>query len=339
MYRESRSTTRASRASHATKRNGKPRTARAGRLVRPEEKTKIWFNGRLVNWWDATVHVMSHVIHYGSSVFEGFRCYNTLRGPAIFRLKDHIDRLFDSAKIYRIDMPYSREKIIEACLEIVRENRLKECYLRPVVFRGYGTLGVDPRDNPTVVAIGALMWGKYLGPEAIEQGVDVRIASWTRMAPNTFPAMAKSGANYMPSQLVRLEARTDGYAEGIMLDAQGYVSEGSGENVFAVYRGKIYTPAFSASILPGITRDSVITIAKDFGYEVIETQVPREMLYIADEVFLTGSAAEITPVRSIDKISVGQGRRGPVTARLQKQFFEIIEGRTDDVYGWLTMVK
>jgi branched-chain amino acid aminotransferase len=339
MYRESRSTSRASRVSNVTKRNGKPRTARAGRPARPEEKTKIWFNGRLVNWWDATVHVMSHVIHYGSSVFEGFRCYHTLRGPAIFRLKDHIDRLFDSAKIYRIDMPFSRDEVMNACLEVVRENGLKECYLRPVVFRGYGTLGVDPRDNPTVVAIGALRWGKYLGPEAIEQGVDVRISSWTRMAPNTFPAMAKSGANYMPSQLVRLEARTDGYIEGIMLDANGYVSEGSGENVFAIYRGKIYTPPFSASILPGITRDSVITIAKDFGYEIIETQVPREMLYVADEVFLTGSAAEITPVRSIDRISIGEGRRGPLTARLQKQFFEIIEGRTDDVYGWLTFVK
>lgn len=328
-----------SKNSLKAKSNGKAKTSGAVRESKPEEKTKIWFNGKLVNWWDATVHVMSHVIHYGSSVFEGFRCYKSKRGPAIFRLKDHIDRLFDSTKIYRIDVPFSREEIMEACIAVVRENGLKECYLRPVIFRGYGTLGVDPRDNPTMVAIGALMWGKYLGAEALEHGVDVRVASWARMRGNTFPSMAKSGANYMPSQLVRLEARFDGYTEGIMLDTNGYVSEGSGENVFAVYRGKIYTPSFASSILPGITRDSVITIAKDFGYEIIETQMPREMLYVADEVFLTGSAAEITPVRSIDKILVGSGGRGPITERLQKQFFEIIEGQADDIYGWLTMVK
>jgi len=343
MYRGARSASIPARArvknTVTTKSNGKAKTSRAARESRPEEKTKIWFNGKLVNWWDATVHVMSHVIHYGSSVFEGFRCYHSKRGPAIFRLKDHIDRLFDSAKIYRIEMPYSREEIIEACITVVRENGLKECYLRPVVFRGYGTLGVDPRDTPTTVAIAALMWGKYLGADALERGVDVRIASWTRMRANTFPSMAKSGANYMPSQLVRLEARYDGYTEGIMLDSNGYVSEGSGENVFAVYRGKIYTPPFAASILPGITRDSVITIAKDFGFEIIETQVPREMLYVADEVFLTGSAAEITPVRSIDKILIGAGTRGPVTERLQKQFFEIVESQIDDVYGWLTLVE
>jgi branched-chain amino acid aminotransferase len=323
----------------AKRSNGKTKIMSVRHESRPEEKTKIWFNGKLVNWSDATVHVMSHVIHYGSSVFEGFRCYHSKRGPAIFRLKDHIDRLFDSAKIYRIEMPFGRDEIIEACISVVRENGLKECYLRPVVFRGYGTLGVDPRDNPTMVAIGALMWGKYLGAEALERGVDVRIASWTRMRANTFPAMAKSGANYMPAQLVRLEARYEGYTEGIMLDSNGYVSEGSGENVFAVYRGKIYTPPFAASILPGITRDSIITIAKDFGYDVVEGQMPREMLYVADEVFLTGSAAEITPVRSIDKIIIGAGARGPMTERLQKQFFEIIGGQTDDVYGWLTMVK
>ena len=337
MYRESRSTSRAttSRHSHAAKRRGKAVKSTS----RPEEKNKIWFNGRLVDWGQATVHVMSHVIHYGSSVFEGFRCYRTIHGPAIFRLRDHIRRLFDSTKIYRMDMPYGPAEIEEACIAVVRENGLQECYLRPVVYRGYGTLGVDPRDNPTEVAVGALMWGKYLGADAIEQGVDVRVASWTRMRPNTFPAMAKSGANYMPSQLVRLEARFDGYKEGIMLDSNGYVSEGSGENVFLVYRGKLYTPPFSASVLPGITRDSVMTMAKDFGYEIVETQIPREMLYVADEVFFTGSAAEITPIRSIDKIKVGEGVRGPITGRLQKQFFEILEGKADDVYGWLTFVK
>ncbi len=343
MYRGARSASIPARArsknSLKAKSNGKVKTSGAVRESKPEEKTKIWFNGKLVNWWDATVHVMSHVIHYGSSVFEGFRCYNSKRGPAIFRLKDHIDRLFDSAKIYRIHVPFSRDEIIDACIEVVRENDLKECYLRPVIFRGYGTLGVDPHDTPTTVAIAALMWGKYLGAEALERGVDVRIASWARMRANTFPSMAKSGANYMPSQLVRLEARFEGYTEGIMLDTNGYVSEGSGENVFAVYRGKIYTPPFASSVLPGITRDSVIKIAKDFGYEIVEGQMPREMLYIAEEVFLTGSAAEITPVRSIDKIQIGSGTRGPVTERLQKQFFEIIEGETDDVYGWLTMVR
>lgn len=333
MYRGSRSAGRNLRVAQKVK-------AKSLKAVsRPDEKNKIWFNGRLVNWWEATVHVMSHVVHYGSSVFEGFRCYHTRRGPAIFRLKDHIDRLFDSAKIYRIAMPFTKADITDACMAVVRENGLKQCYLRPVVFRGYGTLGVDPRDNPTMVAIAALSWGNYLGADAIEQGVDVRVASWARMRPNTFPAMAKTAANYMPAQLVRLEARYDGYSEGIMLDANGYVSEGSGENIFLVYRGKLYTPPFSASILPGITRDSLLTIAKDFGYEIVEAPIPREMLYVADEVFLTGSAAEITPVRSVDKILIGRGTRGPVTKRLQKQFFEIVEGQTDDVYGWLTPVE
>jgi branched-chain amino acid aminotransferase len=304
-----------------------------------DEKTKIWFNGKMVRWHEATVHVMSHVIHYGSSVFEGFRCYNTLAGPAIFRLKDHIDRLFDSAKIYRIDMPFTRAEMMQACIAVVRLNKLKECYLRPVAFRGYHSLGVDPRLCPTQVAIAALMWGKYLGPDALKNGVDVRVASWNRMRPNTFPSMAKAASNYMPSQLVKLEARADHYVEGIMLDAQGYVSEGSGENIFLVYRGKIYTPPFSSSILPGITRDCVIALAKDFGYEAIETLVPREMLYVADEVFFTGSAAEITPIRSIDRIAIGNGKRGPVTERLQEKFFALIEGRDEDSYGWLTFVR
>jgi branched-chain amino acid aminotransferase len=293
----------------------------------------------MVRWQEATVHVMSHVIHYGSSVFEGFRCYNTLNGPAIFRLKDHIARLFDSAKIYRIDMPFTKAEIMQACIDVVRLNRLKECYLRPVVFRGYHSLGVDPRICPTMVAIGALMWGKYLGPNSLKAGVDVRVASWTRMRPNTFPAMAKSAANYMPAQLVKLEARDDGYVEGIMLDSHGYVSEGSGENIFVIYRGKLYTPPLTASILPGITRDCVITLARDFGYEVIEAHVPREMLYVADEVFFTGSATEIAPIRSIDRITIGNGACGPITARLQDKFFAIIEGRDDDVYGWLMPVK
>lgn len=332
--------------------NGKP--AHIGRLhkeknakpVKPalpatgfDVKTKIWFNGKMVRWHEATIHVMSHVVHYGSSVFEGFRCYETLQGPALFRLKDHIDRLFDSAKIYRIDMPFTKAEIMQACIEVVRLNKLKACYLRPVAFRGYHSLGVDPRLCPTQVAIAALMWGKYLGPEALKNGVDVRVASWNRMRPNTFPAMAKAAANYMPSQLVKLEAKMDQYVEGIMLDANGYVSEGSGENIFLVYRGKIYTPPFSSSILPGITRDCVIEMAKDFGYEVVEAPVPREMLYVADEVFFTGSAAEITPIRSIDRIMIGNGKCGPLTERLQEKFFAIIAGREEDVYDWLTFVR
>lgn len=303
-----------------------------------DETTKIWFNGKMVRWEEATIHVMSHVIHYGSSVFEGFRCYKTPKGPAIFRLQDHIDRLFDSAKIYRIAIPFTKTKIMQACIDVVKLNKLQECYLRPVVFRGYSSLGVDPKDCPTIVAIGALMWGKYLGPEALQNGVDVRVASWTRARPNTFPGMAKAAANYMPAQLVKLEARIDNYVEGIMLDAHGYVSEGSGENIFAVYHGKIYTPPLTASILPGITRDCAMTLARDFGYDIIETNVPREMLYVADEVFFTGSAAEITPIRSIDRIPIGNGACGPITARLQKQFFAIIEGKTKDKYGWLTLV-
>jgi len=303
------------------------------------EKAKIWFNGRLVDWMEAKVHVMAHVLHYGSSVFEGLRCYDTPKGSRVFRLKDHIRRLFDSAKIYRMNIPYSQEEIFNACLEVIRANKMKAAYLRPIVFRGYGrTLGVDPRDCPIEVAIAALDWGRYLGEDAINAGVDVRVSSWARMAPNTLPAMAKAGCNYMNSQLIKLEARADGYVEGIALDPLGYVSEGSGENIFLVRDGKLYTPPIYASILVGITRDSVIKIAKDLGYEVIEQPIPREMLYIADEVFFTGSAAEVTPIRSIDRIPVGEGKRGPITAKIQKRLFAIINGEVEDKYGWLTPV-
>jgi branched-chain amino acid aminotransferase len=319
-------------------RQPKPKTANAV-STGFDEKTKIWFNGKMVRWQDATVHVMSHVIHYGSSVFEGFRCYNTQKGPAIFRLRDHINRLYDSAKIYRIDVPFTKAEIMQACIDVVKLNRLQACYLRPVVFRGYHSLGVDPRLCPTMVAIAALMWEKYLGPEALKSGVDVRVSSWNRMRPNTFPAMAKAGANYMPSQLVKLEAKADHYVEGIMLDAHGYVSEGSGENIFLLYRGKLYTPPLTASILPGITRDCTITMARELGYEVIEAPVPREMLYVSDEVFFTGSAAEITPIRSIDRIPIGNGKCGPITERLQTKFFAIVEGHDDDTHSWLTYVR
>ena len=303
------------------------------------ENGKIWFNGKMVDWWEAKIHVMSHVLHYGSSVFEGFRCYKTVHGPAIFRLQDHIKRLFNSAKIYRMKIPFSPEVLEQACLDIVKINNLEEAYIRPIVYRGYGSLGVDPGKTPIEVAIAALTWGKYLGEEALATGVDVRISSWNRMRPNTFPAISKCGANYMNSQLVKLEAKADGYIEGICLDVHGYVSEGSGENIFLVQNDKLYTPPLSASILPGITRDSVMVLAKELGYEVIETNIPREMLYIADEVFFTGSAAEISPIRSIDRIIIGEGKRGPITERLQKHFFGILAGEIEDKFGWLTFVK
>lgn len=303
------------------------------------EKAKIWFNGRLIDWMDAKIHVMAHVLHYGSSVFEGLRCYNTIHGPMVFRLKDHVRRLFDSAKIYRMRIPYTKEEIFAACLEVIRANNMKSAYLRPIVFRGYGkTLGVDPKDCPIEVAIAALDWGKYLGDEAINVGVDVRVSSWFRMAPNTSPALAKAGCNYMNSQLIRLEANADGYVEGIALNSFGYVSEGSGENIFLIRDGKIYTPPLAASILAGITRDSVIKIAQDMGFEVIEQSIPREMLYIADEVFFTGSAAEVSPIKSIDRIAIGDGKRGPITEKIQQRFFKILSGEADDKYGWLTPV-
>ncbi|TDI86854.1 MAG: branched-chain amino acid transaminase [Caldithrix sp.] len=303
------------------------------------EDGKLWFNGKMVEWHDAKIHVMSHVLHYGSSVFEGFRCYKTVNGPALFRLKDHIRRLFDSAKIYRISVPFSKDIIEQACLDVVKVNNLQEAYMRPIVFRGYGTLGVDPRDTPTEVAVAALAWGKYLGDEAINVGVDVRVSSWNRARPNTLPAMSKCGANYMNSQLINLEAKADGYIEGIGLDANGHVSEGSGENIFIIRDNRIYTPPLASSILPGITRDCVIKLAEDFGYKVEETVIPRELLYIADEVFFTGSAAEVSPIKSIDRIPIGEGRRGPITEKIQKQFFGILTGEFEDKYGWLTPVN
>ncbi len=304
-----------------------------------DEKGKIWMNGKFIAWQDATLHVMSHVVHYGSSVFEGMRCYETPEGPSIFRLYDHIRRLFDSAKIYRMPIPYSLEEIIDACKQVIRVNELRSAYVRPIAYRGYHSLGVDPSKCPVDVAIGALNWGRYLGEEAINQGVDVCVSSWNRLAPNTMPAMAKAGSNYMSSQLIKQEAQQGGYIEGIGLDAQGYVSEGSGENIFVVRDKKIYTPPLGASILPGITRDSILCIARDFEIPVIETSIPREMLYIADEVFFTGTAAEVTPIRSIDKIQVGAGKRGPITEKIQTRFFDILNGKDKDSYGWHDIIK
>jgi branched-chain amino acid aminotransferase len=303
------------------------------------EDGKMWFNGKMVHWQDAKIHVMSHVLHYGSSVFEGFRCYPTPAGPAMFRLREHIRRLYDSAKIYRMPIPYKQETLAQACIDVVKENKLQDAYLRPIAFRGYGTLGVDPSASPVEVAVAAWRWGKYLGDEAINIGVDVRVSSWNRPRANTFPAMAKCGANYMNSQLINLEAKLDGYVEGIGLDAGGFVSEGSGENIFVVRDGKLYTPPLAGSILPGITRASVITLAREMGYEVIETMIPREMLYIADEVFFTGSAAEVSPIKSIDRIAIGEGKRGPITEKIQSRFFGLLSGEFDDKYQWLTPVR
>lgn len=303
-----------------------------------EEVKKIWMNGRLVDFADAKIHVLTHAIHYGSGLFEGIRCYETKSGPAIFRLGDHTRRIFDSCKIYRMEIPYSFDEINRACIDVIQANDFDDCYLRPLVYRGFHSLGVFPGACPVDVVVAAWRWGKYLGPEALEQGVDVRVSSWNRMAPNTFPALAKATGNYMNSILIRQEAAMDGYSEGIALDVNGYVSEGSGENIFVIRDGKIFTPPLGASILGGITRNSCIRIARDFGYEVIETAVPREMLYIADEVFFTGTAAEVTPIRSIDRISVGNGRRGPITERIQKEFFDYIAGEIPDRYDWLTSV-
>jgi len=302
------------------------------------QSEKIWFNGKFVNWKDAKIHVLSHVVHYGSSVFEGIRCYSTKKGSAVFRLQEHMRRLFDSAKIYRMEISYTQEELCAAVLETIRVNGLQACYIRPVVFRGYGALGVIPFDCPVETAIAVWEWGQYLGPEALEKGVAVCTSSWNRMAPNTFPFLAKAGGNYLNSQLVKMEAQLDGYDEGIVLSTDGLVSEGSGENLFVVKNGTIYTPASHFSILPGITRHTAITLARDSGLRVESRAIPREFLYIADEVFFTGTAAEITPIRSIDKIQIGSGRRGPITQQLQETFFKAINAEVEDRHGWLTFV-
>ncbi len=300
---------------------------------------KIWHNGRFIPWDEARIHVMSHVVNYGSAVFEGVRCYAMPAGPAIFRLKEHVERLFNSAKIYRMDVGYSPEQLADAMRELVRVNRLEACYLRPIVLRGYGELGVNPGNWPVEVYLAWWEWGQYLGKEALEQGTDVCISSWNRMAPNTLPAMAKAAANYMNSQLVRMEANSNGYAEGIALDVNGLISEGSGENVFVVRDGTMHTPPLASAILPGVTRDTVLRLARDLGIPVVEQALPREALYIADEVIFSGTAAEITPVRSVDKIPIGSGSRGPITRALQEEFFAIIEGRKPDRHGWLSPIN
>jgi branched-chain amino acid aminotransferase len=296
----------------------------------------IWHNGRFVPWEKATTHVLAHAIHYGSSLFEGLRAYETPRGPAVFRLGAHIKRLYESAKIYQIPIPFKPEEIHQACLDVVSVNGLKSAYIRPVVFRGPGSFGLaNGGGTPVEVAVAAIQWGAYLGESSIRDGVDVCVSSWTRLAPNTLPVMAKAGGHYLASQLVATEAARHGYVEGISLDASGGLSEGSSENIFVVRDGVILTTPLAASVLQGITRDTVMTLANHLGYTVREQNMPREMLYVADEVFLTGTAAEITPVRSVDRIPVGAGKRGPITQALQETFFGLFTGATRDRWSWL----
>lgn len=294
-------------------------------------------NGKLVKWDDANIHILSHVIHYGSSWFEGIRCYKTKRGPAIFRLDAHLKRLYDSTKIYRAPIAYTLDQFEQAIKDTIRANKMEACYIRPIVYRGYGDIGVNPLGCPVDVTIAVWEWGAYLGAAALENGIDVTVASWQRPAPNTIPAMAKAGGNYLGSQLIKMDAIVNGFSEGIALDTSGNISEGSGENIFLVKDKTVYTPPVVAALLPGITRSSVMTLARDAGYEVVEANIPREMLFTADEIFFTGTAAEITPIRSVDKNIVGEGKPGPVTRDLQKLFFDVVEN-ANDPHNWLNFV-
>jgi len=299
---------------------------------------KIWMNGSLVDWADAKIHIASHVVHYGSGVFEGARCYDTVKGPACFRLDEHMRRLMDSARIYRMDVPFDQRTLTDAVIDLIKINKFRACYIRPLIYRGYDTLGVHPADCPVDVAILLWEWPAYFTKEAIEEGIDVKISTWARNAPNTTPAMAKSVANYANAQLIKMEAVVDGYTEAIALDTYGNLSEGSGQNLFVVRDGIIRTPPIGNSVLSGITRDCVITLAKDLGFEVREQTLPRETLYVADEVFFVGTAVEVTPIRSVDRITVGRGRRGLVTEALQQRFFQIVRGDAPDTHGWLQFV-
>ncbi|MCB1023300.1 MAG: branched-chain amino acid transaminase [Acidobacteria bacterium] len=307
--------------------------------------SKVWHNGKLIDWDDARVHVMTHAIHYGSSVFEGIRCYKGENGSAVFRLTEHMQRLLNSAKIYRMDVETTRDEFCKGTVDLIRESGLEECYIRPIIFRGLDeanpAFGVNPFPNPLESYIAVWEWGKYLGEEALENGIDVCVSSWTRITSNSMPAMAKAGANYMNSQLIKMEAILAGYSEGIALDDRGYVSEGSGENLFVVNNGKLITPPLGSSILPGITRDSVIEIAKELGIEVVEATVQRAALYLADELFFSGTAAEITPIRSVDKITVGPGKRGEITKTIQEEYFKVIRGErpAPNNAQWLTPIN
>ena len=324
--------------------NSSPRCDR-GALTSEEPMAKltatdwIWRDGEFVRWADATVHVLNHSLQFGSSAFEGIRCYSTPRGPAIFRLEDHLQRLLDSCRIYRMEVKYSLDELVAACCELVDRNGVDACYLRPMVIRGYGASGMVPFDSPVEVYLPCWPWGAYLGEGALENGVDACVSTWHRVAPNTIPAMAKMAGNYLGSQLIKMEALRNGFAEAIALSPDGMVSEGSGQNVFVVHKGTLYTPTLNGTLLHGITRNAILTIARDLGIPVREQPVPREMLYGADEIFLTGTASEVTPVRSIDRISLGNGKRGPITTQIQQRFLDVVRGVTDDTYGWLTYVR
>jgi branched-chain amino acid aminotransferase len=296
----------------------------------------IWHNGTLIPWEKAQIHVLSHVVHYGSSVFEGIRCYSQPQASAIFRLPEHMQRLLDSAKIYRMGLPYSLDQLCTAVVDLVEANDVAPCYIRPIALRGYGEIGVNPKGSPIDVYIANFPWGKYVPGD---EGADVCISSWNRAAPNTLPSLAKAGGGYLNSQLIRMEAEANGYVEGIALDVNGYLSEGSGENLFVVRNGVIYTTPLTNSVLSGITRDSVLTLARNLGIPVVEQAMPRELLYIADEAFFTGTAAEVTPIRSVDRILVADGETGPITKQLADEFFGIANGLRPDRFGWLTPVK
>ncbi len=304
-----------------------------------QETQFIWHKGKLVPWREATVHVLTHGLHYGSSVFEGIRVYDTPSGPVFFRLSAHLRRLLDSARIYRMVLPHTQAELSAACHEVIKSNQLKAAYVRPVAYRGYGSLSVDASEVPMEVSIAAFPWGAYLGADALEKGVDVGVSSWTRPAPNTLPAAAKAGGNYLSSQLISMEAHRHGYVEGIGLDAHGNLSEGAGENLFVVRDGVIRTPPLTAGILPGITREVTIQLAQTLGLEVREQDLPRESLFLADEVFMTGTATEIAAIRSVDRMQVGAGGRGPITKRLQDAFLGLFDGRTADAWGWLEPVR
>ena len=308
-------------------------------MARITETDWIWRDGEFIRWRDATVHVLSHSMQFGSSVFEGIRCYSTPRGPAIFRLEDHLQRMLDSCKIYRMEVKYTLDELVAACCELVERNSLDSCYLRPMVLRGYGASGMVPFDSPVEVYLPCWPWGAYLGEGALENGVDACVTSWQRVAPNTIPAMAKVAGNYLGSQLVKMEALRNGFAEGIALNVDGMISEGSGQNVFIVKNGAVCTPTINGTLLHGVTRFSILQLSRDLGLPVVEAEMPREMLYTADEVFLTGTASEVTPVRSVDKITIGNGRRGPITTQIQQRFLDLVKGIDDDPYGWLTHVR
>jgi len=303
-----------------------------------QKAKSIWMNGRWVPWDDAKIHVLAHVAHYASSVFEGIRAYRGKAGAAIFRLDDHLERLMFSARVYRMETPFTRDQIRTACLEVVARNELGDCYLRPLIYRGYENLGVNPYGCPVEVCVAAFPWAGYLGDDALAKGVAVKVSSWTRIAPNTLPAMAKASANYMNSQLMKMEALVDGYAEALALDQNGFVSEGSGQNVFAVFKGELVTPPLSSSVLAGITRDTVMTIARELGFKVREEVMPRELLYAAEEMFYSGTAVEISPISSVDRIPVGNGARGPITKKIQDAFFGVVRGEAADRHQWLTPV-